>query len=118
MATQVISTDQRFQWWYRDIFTYLEKTKEIPLGNGAIAALMMVLPLYERYLTVELQKDPTYVAASQQLQSEKRFKLIAKDLHLSEQEAKLFWNVFRDGLCHTGSFFEVSGQSAKKGWTL
>jgi len=54
---RTISATERFQWWYVDIFNYLEKTEQIPLGNGAIVALMMVIPLYERYLTVELAKD-------------------------------------------------------------
>lgn len=99
-----VSPEDRFRIWYIEP---LEKLESIPRGNGAILALTVIMPLYERVYRFEKSKNHP--------NTNNRNKWVMNDLNLnSEDEAKFFWNVFRDGLCHTGSFFEQSD----KPWTL
>ena len=103
---KVIKVDDKikFQIWYKDS---IENLKKLPNGNGAIAALMVTFPLYESCYDYELKINkirdnrPLWVKADLNLQTEK--------------EAQIFWNVFRDGLSHSATFFEVSDKSPKLG---
>ncbi len=92
-----VADESKFQIWYDLPIQTLEHF--INHGHGGICALMIALPLYERvYRYAVLNGTP-----------DNRPVWVKNDLHLdSEQDAKIFWNVFRDGLCHTGSFFEES----------
>ena len=102
-----VPVEDRFHIWYAQPLQHIKDT--IANGNGAIVALMVAIPLYERYLQKELQKDKT----------KNRPQIISDDLKFGDiEKAKRFWNVFRDGLCHTGSFFEVSDKSRQKSWKL
>lgn len=110
MATREANLEERFKIWYLDIFHHLEKTKDIPGGNGAIVALAAAMPLYERWLDEESKKHTP---------QKKRAVLLMADLGLkTEEEAGKFWNVFRDGLCHSGSFYTSSSTASGKGWIL
>lgn len=110
MARRKLTTEERFKRWHSDIFVHLEKTSEIKDGNGAIVALTAAMPLYERWLESEMSK--TTPKAS-------RASILKVDLGITtEENAQKFWNVFRDGLCHTGAFFAESGRSRSEGWTL
>lgn len=94
------TTEQKFNLWYKDVLFFLEHHTN--KGSGAIAALMVVMPLYERWVSANCAPD-TYV---------NRMALVRSDLSFPDTpKAENFWNVFRDGLCHTGSFFEASGRS-------
>ena len=104
-----ISVEERFDMWYLQPLKMLESRQDEDHGACAIIALMVVMPLYERL----------YHFAVKNGVPDNRPVWVMNDLHLqSIDEAKLFWNVFRDGLCHTGSFFCESDKSIKHGWTL
>lgn len=109
MTTKLIpvSAEERFRIWYIEPLDLLSKTE---FGHGAILALMAIMPLYERVYE--------YLLSTKSV-PDNRPLWVKNDLNLnSEDEAKLFWNVFRDGLCHTGSFYEESDKSKKNNWTL
>lgn len=92
----------------------IEHSGMIPEGNGAIIALMVVFPLYERYLDDAFLSAPAGTTWEQ---------FRARDLGLPDNpttDADQFWNVFRDGLGHSAMFFEHSDTAKKKknNWTL
>ena len=97
-----VDEESKFEIWYKSPIQVLDKG--IDHGCGGICALMVALPLYERcYRYGVLNGVP-----------DNRPLWVKNDLHLdSEEDAKIFWNVFRDGLCHTGSFFEESDKYEK-----
>ena len=97
-----LSVEQRFEKWYIKPLYRLEHC--IEEGDGAIAALMVAMPLYERYLAHELKNNDSL-----------RPPFVQKELGFSTLlESQLFWNVFRDGLCHRAHFFEESTKSTEK----
>jgi hypothetical protein len=100
-----ISTPEKFRLWYVNVFSYLEH--QTPGGSGAIIALAAALPLYERWVVANVSSPGR---AS-------RHALISSDLRISDlvKTAK-FWNVFRDGLSHTGSFFRHSKTQRDECW--
>lgn len=102
MSKTEVSTEQKFKLWYSEIFCFMEhKSKD---GNGAIVALAAALPLYERWL----------VSKSGESRDEK-VSLLNEDLKIRNfSNADNFWNVFRDGLCHTGHFFKESDTQRRK----
>jgi hypothetical protein len=103
MKTIEVSLEDRFRIWYLEPIETLKTC--LKNGNGAIAALMIAMPLYERVYRFALSNNEPHTG--------NRPLWVMNDLRLkSETEAKLFWNVFRDGLCHTGSFFEQSDRSS------
>ena len=61
--------------------------------DGGTAGMMIVLPLFERYITIlemnDTSKRPWYQIMADEL------KLAGPD------EAKVFWTTFRHGFCHT-----------------
>lgn len=68
-------------------------------GHGGIAALVIVMPLYERAYRFAVTKGTP----------DNRPLWVKNDLNLQTQDqAKIFWNKFRDGLCHTAAFFDES----------
>ena len=80
------------RWFEASIFALQKNLKH---GDGAIAALMVVLPLYERYIHIMLQTaaDP----------KPKFYELMAQKLQLGDKnQAETFWTTFRHGFCHTG----------------
>jgi hypothetical protein len=90
-----VAPEDKFRIWYKEPFQMLE---EMNKGNGAIIALMMSLPLYERAYRHKVSTKEI---------RDNRPLWVKEDLKLkTEEEARKFWNAFRDGLCHTGSFFE------------
>jgi hypothetical protein len=100
--------------WFDQPLHVIEHGGQIPEGNGAIIALMAVLPLYERYIDDALPSAPAGTTKSQ---------FRARDLGLPDNpttDADQFWNVFRDGLGHSAMFFEESttARLKKNNWTL
>jgi hypothetical protein len=85
-----------FERWFDAAF---EKLSSLPEGDGAIAGLMIALPLFERYVHVR----------KKQLGWSSFYHVMAHELLLSEaSDAEEFWTVFRHGFCHTGMPFEES----------
>jgi hypothetical protein len=85
-----------FKRWFEASVLALQKN--LKDGDGAIAALMVVLPLYERYIHVtrNLSAEPKPAFCQ----------LMASEFELDTQsQAETFWTTFRHGFCHTGMPF-------------
>jgi hypothetical protein len=85
------SPTERFTAWYAKS---IEKLKELPEGDGAFAALMIALPLYERYIIAKLKLDgnPT---GDEDVRRE-----ISNDLKLDDRHRSIFWGMVRTGFMH------------------
>lgn len=83
----------RFNGWY---VSAVAKLRELPEGDGAFAALMIALPLYERLVIARLK-----IAGSATGEAEIR-QAISADLGLSDQDRSTFWQMFRTGFMHQG----------------
>jgi hypothetical protein len=87
-----------FKRWFAAAIFALQKNLED--GDGAIADLMVVLPLYERYIYITLQRTGDPKPAF--------YELMANKLELDNaNQAEIFWTTFRHGFCHTGMPLEV-----------
>ncbi|HEV8717826.1 MAG TPA: hypothetical protein VGX03_34010 [Candidatus Binatia bacterium] len=83
----------RFNAWFTRA---IDKLKELPEGDGAFAAILISLPLYERYIVAKLKLDgrqPT----KKNIRDE-----ISSDLNLDEGQFRVFWEMFRNGFMHQG----------------
>lgn len=98
--------------WFDQPLGVIEHSGLIPDGNGAIIALMAIFPLYERYLNDAFKRSTLGLTFVQ---------FRARDLGLPEDpttDADQFWNIFRDGLLHSGMPFEDSKSARKYSWIL
>src|SRR5665213_2816205 len=84
---------ERFQGWF---VRAIEKLDELPEGDGAFAALMIVLPLYERYVVAKLK-----LAGKGASDAEKQAEM-SSDLGLKDGQRRTFWAIFRVGFTHQG----------------
>jgi hypothetical protein len=84
---------ERFNAWFVGA---VAKLRELPEGDGAFAALMIVLPLYERLIIARLK-----LAGSATGDAEIR-QAIGADLGLNDQDRSIFWQMFRTGFMHQG----------------
>jgi hypothetical protein len=84
---------ERFQGWF---VRAIEKLDELPEGDGAFAALMIILPLYERYVVAKL-KLAGKAAGDAEKQAE-----MSSDLGLKDGQRSTFWAIFRVGFTHQG----------------
>jgi hypothetical protein len=92
MSTTINDPRTLFDRWFNRAIALLEK---LPDGDGGTAGMMIVLPLYERYIYIQGPAGRRF------------YKVMAADLQLaSASEAKTFWTTFRHGFCHTGMPFE------------
>ena len=97
-----VSDADKFKLWFDYPIKQLESIKG---GHGGFCALMVALPLYERFYRYAVSKGAP----------DNRPEWVKNDLLLkTTDEAKMFWQVFRDGLCHTGSFFEETRDYKKE----
>jgi hypothetical protein len=87
------SPTERFSGWF---VKSIEKLKELPEGDGAFAAMMIVLPLYERCIIAKLK------LAGKPTGDESIAHAIGADLELDEHQRKVFWSMFRHGFMHQG----------------
>jgi hypothetical protein len=87
------SPTERFTGWF---VRSIEKLKELPEGDGAFAAMMIALPLYERGIIAKLKLD------GKQTSEENIARAIGADLELDEGQRKVFWAMFRNGFMHQG----------------
>jgi hypothetical protein len=95
MSTTINDPHTLFERWFNRAIAVLE---ELPDGDGGTAGLMVVLPLYERYIYIQRAIGPA---------SRGFYEVMATDLGLaSADEAETFWITFRHGFCHTGMPFE------------
>ncbi len=80
-----------FERWFGNA---IEKLRELPAGGGAFAALMISIPLYERFVIAKLKLagKPTDEAT---VQAE-----IGSDLNLNDGQRRVFWEMFRNGFMH------------------
>jgi hypothetical protein len=84
-----------FDRWFVKAIAQLEKLEN---GDGGTAGMMVVLPLYERYI---------YILKTRDKSKRKFYEIMAADLNLSTpSEAETFWTIFRHGFCHTAMPFE------------
>ncbi len=98
------SPTERFNGWF---VRSIEKLKELPEGDGAFAAMMIALPLYERYIIAKLKLDgrPT---GEEDIARE-----ICDDLKLDDQQRRIFWGMFRTGFMH-----QAMVQTGKTRWLV
>lgn len=95
---------KRFEGWF---VRSVDKLEEMPEGDGAFAALMVVMPLYERYIVAKLKMDENETS------EKKKEDEISKDLQLDDTQRRIFWNIFRDGFMHQGM-----GKAGKTRWCV
>ncbi|MFO0892064.1 MAG: hypothetical protein U0790_23370 [Isosphaeraceae bacterium] len=82
---------ERFNGWF---VRPIEKLEELPEGDGAFAALMIALPLYERYIIAKLKLEDR-ARGENEIREE-----MGNDLNLSDHERRIFWDIFRVGFMH------------------
>jgi len=81
----------KFRLWY---IGPIEKLKELPNGAGGFVAFMVGIALYERLIVARLKlKD-------QKADDDALQETIKGDLRLTDQERRIFWDMFRNGLFH------------------
>lgn len=85
------SPAERFDGWF---VKPIEKLKKLPGGDGGFAAMMIAIPLYERYIVgkLKLEGRPT---GEEEIRNE-----IAADLRLNDHQRSVFWEIFRNGFMH------------------
>ena len=80
-----------FDRWFDRAISQLEKMEN---GDGGTAGMMIVLPLFERYVDILEENDPS---------GRKRYEILASELQLKTPlEAEKFWTTLRHGFCHVG----------------
>ena len=86
------SAIERFDGWF---VKPIEKLEELPEGDGAFAALMITLPLYERYIDAKLK------LAGKGRTPENKEEEAGKDLGLEVQQSEDFLEqILRIGFMH------------------
>ena len=81
----------RFNTWFAKP---IAKLKELPEGDGGYAALMIALPLYERYIIGKLKLN------HEATDEDSIKKEIAADLGLDDVQRSIFWDMCRNGFMH------------------
>lgn len=82
---------ERFRGWFE---APIAKLKELPEGDGAFAALMIALPLYERSIIAGL-KLAELPAGEDEIRA-----AMSADLGLDDRDRATFWAMFRVGFMH------------------
>jgi len=95
MSSKIDDPRVLFERWFDAAFLSLFA---LPDGDGAIAGMMVALPLFERFIHVKMRAVGGGWTFYQHLASE----LLLSDA----EEAKEFWTAFRHGFCHAGMPFE------------
>ena len=92
---------ERFTGWY---VKAVEKLKELPDGDGAFAALMIGLPLYERYITAKLKlAGDVGSGVSCNNKQSRVYEAMNEDLNLTDGQRRVFWDTVRVGFTHQGT---------------
>lgn len=95
---------ERFEGWF---IKPIEKLQELNNGDGGFAALMIAIPLYERYISGKLK------LAGRPVSDENRMAEIAVDLNLDDYKRRIFWDIFRIGFMH-----QAMPKAGKTGWVV
>ncbi len=95
---------ERFEGWF---IKPIEKLKELDNGDGGFAALMIAIPLYERYISGKLKLDGRAES------DENKKTEIAADLKLSDHQRSIFWSIFRIGFMH-----QAMPKAGNTGWVV
>ena len=93
MSTSTSISDPKtlFDRWFEQPIAQLRKLDN---EDGGTAGMMIVLPLFERYIQILEMSDTS---------GRSRFQIMADELKLAdEDQAEIFWVTFRHGFCHTG----------------
>ncbi|VTS06827.1 hypothetical protein [Tuwongella immobilis] len=72
----------------------IDKLRDLPNGDGAFAALMIAIPLYERYIIAKLKLEGTATGEAEVQEA------VGKDLGLEDWQRRIFWQMFRVGFMH------------------
>ena len=80
------------RWFGRPV----EKLRELPNGDGGFAALMIAIPLYERFIVGKLKLEGSPTGPDEMKEA------IGADLKLQDRERSTFWDMFRNGFMHHG----------------
>jgi len=93
-----------FERWFGKA---IDKLRELPEGDGALAALMISIPLYERFVVAKLTLDGKK-ADDVSIQRE-----IGDDLDMNDGQRRVFWEMFRNGFMH-----EAMAKGGKTKWMI
>ena len=86
-----MNPEQLFDRWFTQS---IAKLKELPTGDGAFAALMIAIPLYERFIVGKLK------LAGSETKEDNVKQEVAADLNLDDRQRSIFWEMFRNGFMH------------------
>jgi len=81
----------KFQIWF---VNPIQKLKELPNGAGGFVAFIVGVILYERLISARLSLQ------GQKTSDEVIRNAMAEDLHLTDDQRRVFWDMFRNGLLH------------------
>ena len=99
-ATSTFDPKTLFDRWFEQPITQLRKLDN---EDGGTAGMMIVLPLFERYITILEMNDKSGRA---------RYQIMADELELTDpHDAEKFWTTFRHGFCHTA-------MPLQRGWKI
>jgi hypothetical protein len=100
-ATSISDPKTLFDRWFEEPIALLQKLDN---EDGGTAGMMIVLPLFERYITILRMNDKS---------RREWYQIMADELKLTDAyQAKKFWTTFRHGFCHTAMPLE-RGQKIK-----
>ena len=88
-----MNSKKAFNHWF---VVPLQWLKAVPNNDGSFIALASALFLYERYIVAKLK------ASGEKATEPKKMQHIANDFGVETREARIFWNVMRDGVLHQG----------------
>ena len=95
IVTSVVDPKTLFDRWFDKAIAKLE---ELESGDGGTTGMMVVLPLFERYIDILEANDTS---------QRERYEIMAAELQVATAlDAEKFWTTFRHGFCHTGMPFE------------
>ncbi len=92
MSTSISISDPKtlFDRWFEQPIARLRKLDN---EDGGTAGMMIVLPLFERYIQILKMSDRS---------GRTWYQIMADELKLADEiEAEKFWTTFRHGFCHT-----------------
>ncbi len=88
-----MNSKKAFNHWF---VVPLQWLKAVPNNDGSFIALASALFLYERYIIAKLK------SSGEKATEPKKIRQIASDFGVEPREARIFWNVMRDGILHQG----------------
>ena len=95
---------EKFEGWF---VRAVDKLDELPEGDGAFAALMIALPLYERYIVAKLKLEGRPSGEADKKEE------MSNDLGLDNTQRSIFWAIYRVGFTH-----QAMGQHGKTKWLV